>query len=67
MASTRMPIDPRSRAMVRHMPAIARLGGGVGDLPDLALEGGDRRGVDDDAALFVLGLVLGSCARPPAG
>src|ERR1700752_4642471 len=25
IASTRMPIDPRSRAMVRHMPAIAAL------------------------------------------
>ena len=40
----------------------AGLGRGVGDLADLALEGRDRRGVDDDAALVVLGLVRRSCA-----
>src|SRR5215213_3678704 len=40
----------------RH-PGDGSLGRGVGDLTDLALEGGDRRGVDDDAALVVLRLV----------
>ena len=45
----------------------AGLGRGVGDLADLALERGDRRGVDDHAALAVLGLVLRHVPAPAAG
>src|SRR3546814_11113417 len=44
----------------------AGLGGGVGDLPDLALEGGDAGGVDDHAALVVIGLVLRHVGRGEA-
>src|SRR5690606_36550302 len=32
----------------------AALGGGIGGLPDLPLEGGNRGGVDDDAARIVV-------------
>ena len=42
-----------------HHAGDPGLGGGVGHLPDLPLEGSDRRSVDDDAALAVLGVVLG--------
>ena len=70
MASTRMPMLPRSRAIGQAHARDGGLGRGVGDLPDLALERGDRRGVDDDAAL--LGLVvdrilLAHLPRRPAG
>ena len=37
----------------------AALGGAVGDLPDLAVVGGDRRGVDAHAALAVLERLVG--------
>ena len=43
------------------------LGGGVGDLPDLAVEGGDRGGVDADAALACLvGLIAAHRGRRQA-
>ena len=62
--------DAQRAEVARHGQAHAGdtgLGGGVGDLPDLALEGRDRRGVDDDAALVVLRLVLGHVGgRQPA-
>ena len=58
IATDRMPRLPRSRAIVEHHARDAGLGGRVRDLADLTLERGDRRGVDDDAALVVLGLVL---------
>ena len=51
--------DAQAAEVAGHRQAHARdagLGRGVGDLPDLALERGDGRGVDDDAAL--LGLVV---------
>jgi len=40
-----------------HHADDAGLGGGVGNLPDLTLEGGDGGGVDHDTALAVLGFV----------
>ena len=46
--------DAREVARDRQRHADdAALGGRVGGLADLAVEGGDRRGVDDDAALAV--------------
>ena len=62
--------DPEAAEVARHRehhPRDAGLGRGVRDLADLALERGDRRGVDHDAALVVLGLVRRTCARPAAG
>src|SRR5271168_521192 len=62
--------DAQRPEVACHGQAHARdsgFGRGVGDLPDLALERRDRRGVDDDAALLVLGFVLAHVAgRQPA-
>ena len=53
IVTTRMPRCARSRAAGSVMPDDAALRRRVGDLADLAVEGGDRRGVDADAALAV--------------
>jgi hypothetical protein len=44
-------------------PGDARLGGGVGDLADLALVGGDRCGVDDDTACTLVNRFLACDGR----
>ena len=49
----RMPARQVARDRKRHADDAA-FGGRVGDLADLAVEGRDRRGVDDHAALAVL-------------
>ena len=49
--------DPEAAQIASHRQAHTGdrgLGRRVGDLSDLAFEGGDRSGVDDDAALFGL-------------
>ena len=46
-----MPNCASSRAAGNRQRRDAALGGGIGGLPDLALEGGDRSGRHDDAAL----------------
>ena len=56
--------DAEAAEVARHRerhPGDAGLRRGVRDLADLPLERGDRRGVDDHAALAVLGLVLDMC------
>ena len=61
---TRTPPTARSRAAGSVIPTIAALRGRVGDLADLAVEGGDRGGVDAHAALAV---VVGLVAEHRAG
>ena len=64
MALTRMPNDPRVAGHRQRHPGDTGLGGRVGDLTDLSLEGGDRCGVDDHATLSVLvGFVPGHRRR----
>ena len=67
IVSTRMPALDRSRAAGNVMPADAGLGRGVRDLTDLPVEGRDRGGVDDHAALAArLRRVLGHRRRGQA-
>ena len=51
MVTTRISERASSRAIGSVMACDRPLGGGVGRLADLAVERGDRSGVDDDAAL----------------
>ena len=64
---TRMPTAARSRAAVSVSDDDAALRRRVRGLADLAVERGDRRGVDDHAALaVVVGLVAAPCPTPRA-
>ena len=58
MVTTRMPKRASSRAMGSVRATTPPFGGGVGGLADLAIEGSDGGGVDDDAALAVVAGVL---------
>ena len=68
MQLTRTPTALRSRAIGQGHADHAALGGRVGGLADLAVEGGDR-GDGDDGAALVVGerLGLGSWRWRPGG
>ena len=63
---TRIPYWARSRAAGSVIADDAALGGRVGDLADLAVEGGDRGGVHAHAALAVLAAARWRSSRAAA-